>query len=463
MDNPELILTNTHSFKQFRTENCIYVDKTRFAYELIKNKMTQCFLSRPRRFGKSLFLNMLKELFSGNKKLFEGLYIYDKYDFKSYPVIHLTFTMLEYDIHLDPDIALSNALKKYLGRIAKKNQIPEPDGPHLGNMIDDLYCKTKKQVVLLIDEYDKPLLSYINEPDARKKVLKTLKNFFSPLKDLTDEIKFLFITGVSKFSQVSIFSDLNNLDDLTMNPNYSTIAGYTQKEMEFYFKDYIPKLAERYDETIDEILSQIKSWYDGYSWDGKNFVYAPFSISNLLKHSDFSNSCFKDELVEQNDTIKTQNYPEISFTEKILVLYSKQDESFKDKLIMHLQPIRRFGIACYDDITFDEIQLAESVSKTKNINLLLSPQFLASDLFQSTALDGLAESYRQKRIQLFPIVVQPCSYKTIPWLVDIGINSEPLATLSQLKQDEILADIVVKNARKLSANEDETNLEDVNI
>jgi hypothetical protein len=666
MNNPQMILTDTHSFMKFRTEDCIYVDKTRFAYDLLENKMTQCFLSRPRRFGKSLFLTMLKEMFLGNKAFFKGLYIYDKYDFKPYPVIHLSFTLLEYSVDLAEEKALHFALTKYLSSIAEEQGLEKLNGPFLGTLIKNVHKKFQSPIVLLIDEYDKPLLNNMNAPESRKKVLNVYKNLFSPLKDLTDKIKFLFITGVSKFSQVSIFSDLNNLDDLTMNENYSTIAGFTRKEIECYFKDYIPRLADHYGKTTEEILNQIKTWYDGYSWDGKNFVYAPFSISNLFKHCDFRNywfntatpsflidvidelkkgslsfesfesfqmytsdlekynidtiqlmpllfqagylsvhqkdknklivhfpnqevreafniclfnnfssnnfpqisnlqeaiektdvdkmmKCIKsiiatipyqildkkenvyhshvytilktinknthseistnlgriDTVMETQDTIyifefkmksaldgirqikhkryaegyfnqnkklvligvkfskadrniadykyeflgqhdeTVNNHSELSFTEQILVLYSKQDESFKEKLMMHLQPIKKFGIAIFDDITFDEILLSQSISNTRNINILLSPHFLASDLFQSPVLEGLPESNRQQKIHFFPIVVQPCAYKVIPWMTNMDTNPEPLATLSQLKQDEILADIVVKNAIKL--------------
>jgi hypothetical protein len=144
-----------------------------------------------------------------------------------------------------------------------------------------------RPVVLLIDEYDKPLLRYIKQPENRKEMLLVLKDFFSPLKDLTGMIKFLLITGVSKFSQVSIFSDLNNLDDLTLHSEYATIAGFTQQELEHYFKNNSIALAQKECKSYDNILAQIKLWYDGYSWDGKHFVYAPFSISNLLKRGEF--------------------------------------------------------------------------------------------------------------------------------------------------------------------------------
>jgi len=291
-DKSQDILTNTHNFVEFREKNCLYVDKTKLIYNLLQSNMTQSFLSRPRRFGKSLLVSVMKEMFLGHKELFKGLYIYDKYDFTPYPVIHLSFTRLEYDITCDADISLSKALTNYLGRIARTNQIPAPDGPYLGEMIEDLEQKSNRPVVLLIDEYDKPLLSYIDEPENRKKVLKVLKNFFSPLKDLTGRIKFLFITGVSKFTQVSIFSDLNNLDDLTLHDDYTTIAGFTQHELEYYFNDHINQLALKNGVTHNDILNQIKAWYDGYSWDGKHFVYAPFSIANLLKHGKFKNYWF---------------------------------------------------------------------------------------------------------------------------------------------------------------------------
>jgi hypothetical protein len=286
------ILTNTHSFAKFRSGNYIYVDKSKFVYNLLQTEMTYCFLSRPRRFGKSLLISMMKEMFLGNRALFKGLYIFDRYDFKPYPVIHLTFSSLEYDRTCDAHLSLYVALKNYLGKIASEHNIPKPDGPYLGTLIENLYKVSKTPVVILVDEYDKPLLRYIKQSEKRKEVLNVLKDFFSPLKDLTDKIKFLFITGVSKFSQVSIFSDLNNLDDLTLHKDYSTIAGFTQEELEHYFKDHIIHLSKQMDTIPKNLLNQIQEWYDGYSWDGKQFVYAPFSISNLFKHCAFKNYWF---------------------------------------------------------------------------------------------------------------------------------------------------------------------------
>jgi hypothetical protein len=316
-NKPPLILTNTHDFVKFRTGNFIYVDKTAHVYSLLQNEMTQCFLSRPRRFGKSLLLSMMKALFSGDKDLFRGLYIYDKYDFKPYPVIHMTFTQLEYDKTVNDHMALYYALQKYLGKIACENKIPVPDGPFLGSIIENLYKKMNRPIVLLIDEYDKPLLRYIKQPEIRKEMLLVLKDFFSPLKDLTGMIKFLLITGVSKFSQVSIFSDLNNLDDLTLHSEYATIAGFTQQELEHYFKNDIIALAQKERKSYDDILAQIKSWYDGYSWDGKHFVYAPFSISNLLKRGEFKNYWFSSAtptfLIDVIDELKQGNLSFDSF------------------------------------------------------------------------------------------------------------------------------------------------------
>jgi len=291
-NQPSQILIDTHHFEDFRKNNFIYVDKTKFVYQLLNNNMSQCFLSRPRRFGKSLLITMMKELFSANKELFKGLYVYDKYDFKPYPVIHLPFTSLDYDITLPTEISIYKALTNYFAQIAEEKQVPSPEGPYLGKLVKNLYKKYQAPVVILIDEYDKPLLRFIKDAEKRNKVRSCLRDVFSSLKDLTNIIKFLFITGVSKFTKVSIFSDLNNLTDLTMLSDYSQIAGFTQQELEHYFKNFIILLAKKEGKTKEEILEQVKLWYNGYSWDGKSFVYTPFSISKLFKHMEFKNYWF---------------------------------------------------------------------------------------------------------------------------------------------------------------------------
>ncbi len=269
--------------------NRIYVDKTMFLSPLIQKKGFY-FLSRPRRFGKSLLLSTLKYIFKGRKELFKGLYIEDKIEWKTYPVIHLDFLNISYK-----DTTLAKGLKSYLHDEAEKeNIVLTKDSPRelLKELIIKLKAKYNQNVVILIDEYDKSIVDYIDEPAQATINRDTLKNFFGTLKGMTVDLQFIFLTGVSKFSKVSLFSDLNNLVDLTLDKNYTTLLGYTQEEIESYFADYLEKYCVEKNMTLTELLAEIKRWYNGYSWDSINKVYNPYSILNFLYSGEFLNHWF---------------------------------------------------------------------------------------------------------------------------------------------------------------------------
>lgn len=264
----------------------LYVDKTRHIFELLQHQYY--FLSRPRRFGKSLLLNTIKEIFLGNKELFKGLWIYDKISWEPHPVIKISFSNIDYK-----NLGLKTAIDTELDLLAQSFNISFND-TEKQNKFRALIKKlgNEKKVVLLIDEYDKPIIDYLTEIEEAQKNRDVLKNFYSVIKDSDQYIRFLFITGVSKFSKVSIFSDLNNLDDLTLDRNYATMLGWTQDEIEHYFGEHIDKVQQLYAEHYADIKPMIKEWYNGYSWDGKNFVYNPVSLMNLFNKQVFNNYWF---------------------------------------------------------------------------------------------------------------------------------------------------------------------------
>lgn len=289
-------------FSEFKEGNYIYVDKTEHIYRLIRNKYY--FLSRPRRFGKSLLLNTIKEIFFGNKELFKDLWIYDKIDFEPHPVIKMSFSSIDYF-----NAGLKNAIDDELSKIAEENNI-NLTAESFSSKFKELIAKLgrDKKVVILIDEYDKPIIDYIEDIPQAEENRKILKNFYSVIKDSDNYIKFFFVTGVSKFSHVSIFSDLNNLNDITLDKNYATLTGYTQEELEHCFPGYLQAVAEDYNGVFDDIMQQIKRWYNGYSWDGKHFVYNPFSILNFLSKREFGDywyatgtPSFLMKLIKQNN------------------------------------------------------------------------------------------------------------------------------------------------------------------
>jgi len=276
-----------HTFKDRILENCIYVDKTQYIYELM-SRDSNCFLSRPRRFGKSLLISTFKELFSGSKELFKNCWIYDKIEWIEYPIIHLDFLGVDYK-----KFGLEQALDDTLNSLANKFNVKlhkKSIKGKFGELIEIL-AKDKK-VVVLIDEYDKPIIDYMgNIPEAEKN-RDILKNFYSILKAQGSFIKFLLITGVSKFSKVSIFSDLNHLKDITIHPRYSKMLGYTQEEIEHYFSYYIAEWEKKPGQKRQVLFEKLKDYYNGYSWDGINFVYNPFSILSFFDTYLFDNYWF---------------------------------------------------------------------------------------------------------------------------------------------------------------------------
>jgi hypothetical protein len=282
------------SFKILRENKYVYVDKTKDILKLIESGDIY-FLSRPRRFGKSLLVSTLEELFKGSEELFKDLYIHDKWDWnEKYPVISLSMARLEN--------ATSDELKKdistMIDNIAKKNNIKlNEKGSYVlkfPQLIEELSDATGSKVVVLIDEYDKPITDNIDDfslADANRKILR---KFYGTLKDVDAYIKFIFITGISKFSKTSIFSGLNNTTDISLNDNYSTICGYTKDELKTYFNDHLNRCAEiNNNESVESLVEEIDDWYDGYSWDGQNFVYNPWSVLNLFYENIFDNYWFE--------------------------------------------------------------------------------------------------------------------------------------------------------------------------
>ena len=279
------------TFKKMREGNYVYVDKTEHIYALAR-KDTSVFLSRPRRFGKSLLLETFKELFLGSENLFQGLWIHDKWDWsKTYPIIHLSFDAMSYQ-----GLGLGGAITRELKFHAQKYNIELPTDDYKSQFEDLLRQLYEKQgkIVLLIDEYDKPIIDYLESSDLpqAKENQKIMKTFYSVLKKSESYLRFFFITGVSKFTRVSVFSDLNYLDDLTLDKSCTTIVGYTQEELEFYFEERIQSTQEALELTREDLLERMRIWYDGFSWDGKTKLYNPFGILNFLKKETFQNFWF---------------------------------------------------------------------------------------------------------------------------------------------------------------------------
>ena len=272
------------SFRKIRQGGYVYIDKTEMIHQLVETEQYY-FLSRPRRFGKSLLVDTIEELFNGSKDLFEGLWIHDKWDWrKTNPVIHFDFSALPYK-----EVGLSEAINRSIARNAEKLGI-EISGDNIKDCFRELIEKAapKGQVVILIDEYDKPIIDFLEDREQMEANRSIMKSFYSILKASDENIRLLLITGVSQFSQVSIFSDLNNLDNITLTTQYGGLVGITQEELEENFALEITELQK----NRPDILAQIKEWYNGYTWNMQTHVYNPFSVLKFMKDPVFRNYWF---------------------------------------------------------------------------------------------------------------------------------------------------------------------------
>ncbi|MDR1155319.1 MAG: ATP-binding protein [Bacteroidales bacterium] len=282
----------TQSFEILRSQDLLYVDKTELIHRLVTTGRIY-FLSRPRRFGKSMLISTLDALFNGRKELFEGLYIDDKWDWsKSSPVIRIDWTAIKHDTPEEIERSLSSQLKR-LARNYEITLLSEYASDCFAELIEELHRKTGEKVVILVDEYDAPILDVMSKsPTALKAIQESLQNIYKILKATDEHLQFIFLTGVTKFAKLSIFSALNSPDDITIDESYAAICGYTQMELEYYFSEYMDVLAAKKDETKEELLDKIRLWYNGYTWDGRTSVYNPYSTLLFFKKQIFSNYWF---------------------------------------------------------------------------------------------------------------------------------------------------------------------------
>lgn len=279
-------------FEDLRNNNCIYVDKTALIYQLVNTNKIY-FLSRPRRFGKSLLVSTLEAYFLGKKELFEGLAMEQlEKDWTVYPVFHIDFSISKY----------TNAQMLYAvidTRLASWERIygyDEKDitfSTRLAGVIRRAYEQTGRQVVVLVDEYDSPMLDSNSDDTLHQELRNMMRDFFSPLKASGKYLRFLFLTGISKFSQMSIFSELNNLQNISMSDDYSAICGITEQELLTQMKIDVERMARANGETYEEACAHLKKQYDGYHFsDNSEDIYNPFSLINAFAQRKYFNYWF---------------------------------------------------------------------------------------------------------------------------------------------------------------------------
>lgn len=276
---PRIYPLGIQTFEKIRKGDMLYLDKTAYIYRMTHGASPYVFLSRPRRFGKSLLVSTLKSYFEGKKEFFEGLAIEKlEKEWTAYPVLHFSLAGGKFmdKEQLESHLSFLLSEKEKLFGIESQSSLCNT---RLLNLIQTAYQQTGKQVVLLIDEYDAPLLDVVHEEKNLTQLRQVMRNFYSPIKDADPYLRFVFITGITKFSQVSIFSELNNINNISMQPEYAGLCGITKDEVENQLQVDIASLAERLGKTYDETLEAITTNYDGYhfTWPSPD-VFNPFSL-----------------------------------------------------------------------------------------------------------------------------------------------------------------------------------------
>ena len=315
------------TFSEIREENYVYVDKTKYIVDFIRNGSKYLFLSRPRRFGKSLFASTLQAYFEGRKELFEGLAIADyEKEWIKHPVLHFDLSGAKHMSVEQLERYLADMLEEQETRWGYKTHQVDAN-LRLKDLVKKAYEQTGEKVVVIIDEYDAPLLDVVHEKDNLSQLRRIMQNFYSPLKMLDPYLEFTFITGITKFSQLSIFSELNNLDNISMFDQYSAICGISKTELITQMKPDIEALGDDLGMTYEECLTELTRFYDGYHFSKKSEdVFNPFSLVKALNARDIAPYWFGDlsfhekvtEYLDQFDiakTYKVNDLPEEPFGE----------------------------------------------------------------------------------------------------------------------------------------------------
>ena len=383
------------TFSKIRNGEYIYVDKTKQIYNLI-NTGSIYFLSRPRRFGKSLLISTLEEIFKGNKKLFKNLYLEKtNYNWQKYPIIRIDFS----GFNKDSVTNLENSLKKALSRIAEEYSLNIKENSVL-EFFKSLIIELSKinKVVILIDEYDSPLIHHLGKNNKLAlEIREFLKSFYTVFKTEDQYLRFVFLTGVSKFSKVGVFSGLNQLQDITMQTRFSDLTGWTQEELENNFNNYLKKISHSHNLKKQDLIEKIKHWYNGYRFSEADIkVYNPFS--SLLF---FSSTSFKFHWFETGTPTFLINLLKNNKNISLEEILSKKltEEEFSSYEIDNLKPTSLLFQTGY--LTIKECQITD----IGNLYRLDFPNFEVKNAFSKnilqsfSELSGLTHSYLQELIE----------------------------------------------------------------
>ncbi len=413
------IATDTYNFESLIKDNYTYVDKTEVLYPLINKSIgKQFFLSRPRRFGKSLLISTFKSLFQGRRDLFKGLKIDSlEYDWRAYPVLHLDMGSMQAPTVAEFEEKLLNqlmSLSKELDVEVEKSSIPSIVFTRLCEVL--AAASPHKQFVMLVDEYDKPLLGTLNTPEVIK-FRDALKSFYSVIKTKESLMRFTFITGISKFSKVSIFSDLNNLIDISMSAQFATLLGYTHDEVKKFFPDWIDKLAKTLGGSAEEAFGEIVKWYDGYRFEENSEpVINPVSLGLCLKDAKlktyWSSTAVPTFLI---DILKTRplNFASVGITEERLDTYEPDKPDITTLLYqtgyLTIKGFCQFGALRKYDLGFPNLEVQNSfVTK-------LAPAYAGIEPYDSESAQIMAaEALYEHDVEKF-IAALKVFFRNIPY------------------------------------------------
>ena len=344
------ISTATSDFRQLIEAGYLYVDKTRYVHQMVRESLQNYFfISRPRRYGKSLFCSTLEHLFKGERELFKGLYIAEEtdYSFEKYPVLHFNFSFLETTTYENFLLGFKNMIRG----LAHENGVDVKDSTPT-YMLQEFLDKSEKQSVIIIDEFDSPIIDSLDDREKLENIRKAFSNFYNTIKNKSSKIRFLFIAGVTKLSNMSIFSKMNNLTDVSMRAEYASAFGYTDGELECSFKEYIDDYLSSevcpYEER-EELLSDIREYYDGYrfSVDTDIKVYNPVSVGMF-----FQNGC------------RFNNYWEMTGVSTLAVEMAKRYslvDLMEDRIVVGMEAFTSFDISL----------LSEKILRASSIYALL--------------------------------------------------------------------------------------------
>jgi len=440
--------TGLQEFEYIRQKDALYVDKTDMIYELVSGARKQFFLSRPRRFGKSLTCWTLDALFSGKRELFEGLAI-SKTDWawESYPVIRLDMSNVDTDCGVD---GVRMSLAKHTEYVAREHGIDldgeTMPGIMLGMAIIEVSKKYGKPAVVIVDEYDKPFIDFYNKPAMAQEIRDVMRNYYTRFKANEQHIRFLFMTGISKFTKAGVFSTLNNLNDISLSKKFGTLLGYTENELVENFNEHLAAGAAELKCPLDELIEKMRRYYNGFCFDGVQKVYCPFSVLNFFADYEFSNywmesaspKIIADYMKDRNLTVEQFIGMQVSkdFVRNPGEIETAPPESF---LYQSGYLTLREGVTNDFSLDYPNIEVLNSMSKLVYTNIMRHRNDDCDWDISNLLLDALAEGNSDLFIETINRLLASIPYDDYAKAAQHAIKRSKIPALEWLYRSTILA------------------------